>query len=432
MATIHSAARRRRVRQAIGTVVIGLLVAACASSSTGTELHARAHRAPIDRRTTAATVLANSQLAMDIYDSLAGASGNFVFSPFTVSVGLEQLALGAEGATALQLAGVQHQPPGLDLRSGLNTLSQQLAGRAGDRQNDVREGVITLDLPVVPWVQQDMDVLPSYLRSLDRWFGAGVRSVDFRSDPGAAHQAIDNWMAEQTDHQIDAVVTPGQITDATQLVTTAGAFIAAPWDQRFDVTRTRQTIFHRLDGSSESVTSIGLTAARGLEYASSRGWQAVMVPYLGRELAMVVLVPDPGQFHAVEHRLDGAELQSVLDALRPAALDLELPRFEILTRSNLGPVLRAHGLTTIFDPAHARLGGLAPDLLLTLDGFDEAAFVSADEEGMQAAAPTAVRAPVPPPSAPVVVRVDRPFIVAVVDRASGEPVLFGRVVDPIA
>jgi len=52
---------------------------------------------------------------------------------------------------------------------------------------------------------------------------------------------------------------------------------------------------------------------------------------------------------------------------------------------------------------------------------------------MQAAAPTAVR-PLPPgpTSPPVEVTVDRPFLVAVIDRASGEPLLLGRVVDPLS
>ncbi len=84
----------------------------------------------------------------------------------------------------------------------------------------------------------------------------------------------------------------------------------------------------------------------------------------------------------------------------------------------------------MFDPARAKLPGITGDEALWVSHFDEEAFVSADEEGMQASAPTAVRAPVAgaPPSTSL--DIDRPFMVAVVDRASGEPLLFGRVVDP--
>ena len=90
------------------------------------------------------------------------------------------------------------------------------------------------------------------------------------------------------------------------------------------------------------------------------------------------------------------------------------------------------GATTLFDPGQARLPGITADEALWLAALDQASFLSADEEGSQASAPTALRAP--PPGAPVTVSLDinRPFVVAVVDRASGEPLLLGRVVDPLA
>ena len=48
-------------------------------------------RAPIDRRTTAATVLSNSELAAELYRSLAHRAGNFVFSPYAISVALAEV-----------------------------------------------------------------------------------------------------------------------------------------------------------------------------------------------------------------------------------------------------------------------------------------------------------------------------------------------------
>jgi serpin B len=109
-----------------------------------------------------------------------------------------------------------------------------------------------------------------------------------------------------------------------------------------------------------------------------------------------------------------------------------MPRFQFSTRVTLDPLLRAGGLTTLFDPAKAQLPGITGDEALWVDQFDEDAFVSADEEGMEASAPTAVRPPPVMPPARTTLRIDRPFLVAVVDRASGEPLLFGRVVDPTA
>jgi len=155
-----------------------------------------------------------------------------------------------------------------------------------------------------------------------------------------------------------------------------------------------------------------------------------MLPFLGRQLAMVLLVPDEGRFRSVESQLDGPGFQSVLDALHPLPLDLDMPRFQFSTGLTLDPLLRAGGLTTLFDPAKSELPGITGDEALWVDHFDEDAFISADEEGMEASAPTAVHPAPPMPTARTTLQVDRPFLVAVVDRASGAPLLFGRVVDP--
>ena len=129
------------------------------------------------------------------------------------------------------------------------------------------------------------------------------------------------------------MVPSGQTTEATRLITTTGTAIAAPWDQRFDVSRTRQDTFHRLDGQTEDDTTMSITASRGLLYDAGPGWRAVMLPYLGRQLAMVVIVPDAGRFGDFEAGFDGTQLQSVLDGLVPTGIDLQMPRFQFATQS---------------------------------------------------------------------------------------------------
>ena len=107
-----------------------------------------------------------------------------------------------------------------------------------------------------------------------------------------------------------------------------------------------------------------------------------------------------------------------------------MPRFQFSTELDLPRALAADGVPSLFDPAQARLPGITDDEALSLSLFDQQTFVSADEEGSQASAPTAI-VTVPsgtPPTTSFVI--DRPFLLAVVDRASGEPLIFGRVVDP--
>jgi len=422
MARIAPVHLRRRRQALVAAGVVMALAAACAGGATGTEVRSHVRRAPIDRSTTAATVASNTELATDVYRSLARRAGNFVFSPYAISLALAEVAAGATGITALELAGTQHQARDQNLASGLNTLAQQIATRAGDRENDVREGQVSIDLPVAVWGQLDTLVKQPFLDQLARWYGTGLRLVDFRSDPGAARTAVNNWMHDQSSSQFDAVVPPGQVTQATRLLMTAGAFIAAPWDQRFDATRTRPSTFQLLGHGTTVVTTMAVTSPEGLSYARGDGWQAVMLPYLGRQLAMVLIVPDTGRFDTVQSSLDGSSFQSIVDALRPMPIELEMPRFQFSTPLTLDTLLKANGLGSLFDPARARLPGITGDEALWVSHFDE--------EGTQASAPTAGRPAVAATAPSVSLTIDRPFILSVVDRASGEPLLFGRVVDP--
>jgi serine protease inhibitor len=422
--------RARRLRWSALGLALGLVLAACSGSTAGTQVQSSANRAPMARSTTGATVLANSQLATDLYHQIARQQQNFSFSPYAASIALAEVGAGAAGITAQQLAAVQHVADASRLDRGLNTLMQQVDSRDGDRQNDTRQGHVTVQVPIAVWGQLDTRVEPPYLDALARWFGSGMHLVDFRSDPQAAGSTINQWVADQTINQLTEVVPAGQITEATRLITASGAYIAAPWDQRFDVSRTRQDTFHRLDGSTEDDTTMSITADRGLLYDTGEGWQAVMLPYLGRQLAMVVIVPGAGRFSDFESHLDGPQLQAILDGLAPTAINLEMPRFQFSTQLNLAGPLATLGVSSLFTPGQAQLPGITRDEPLWLAAADQESFISADEEGSQASAPTAVRPQ--PAGTPVTVslNVNRPFLVAVVDRASGEPLLFGRVLTP--
>ena len=51
------------------------------------------------------------------------------------------------------------------------------------------------------------------------------------------------------------------------------------------------------------------------EYARGDGYQAVSLPYLGRELSMVVILPTDGTFTQFEQGLDGARVDGILRSL---------------------------------------------------------------------------------------------------------------------
>ena len=163
-------------------------------------------------------------------------------------------------------------------------------------------------------------------------------------------------------------------------------------------------------------------------YAEAPDWQLIRLPYVGGELSMRLLLP-----RAVRH--DPSELSAFLQPLLgPAtvmtrsAVDLTMPKWDTSSALSLLDTLRGLGLTDLSD-----LSGIAPGLAVS-DAVHRAN-ITVDEEGSEAAAATGIAVATgafgPGPSTPVM-RVDRPFVWAVVHEPTGTPTFVGSVVDPTA
>ena len=408
-----------------------VVVSACGGPSTGTEVQSHTVRQAPDPGMIPATALANSALGADLYQVLAARDGNFVFSPYTVSTGLAMAGAGAGGTTAQQFDVVQHLTPGLDLDLGLNSIAQQLATREGDQSSSTRRGRVSLDLPVSLWGQKDTHVEQPFLDTLSSSFGTGIRLVDFRSDPEASRRAMNTWVRQQTDGTIEELVPRGTVNDITRLVVTDAASVRAPWDVPFDPGGSQPAPFTMLDGHTTNPMTMTAQAPKGLLYAKSDGWEAVGLPYLGRQLEMIVLAPDAGRFADVEQQFDGAELQRVLTLLQPTPLELHLPRFGFTTQTNLADALSQIGASAAFTPGEADFSGITQDESLSISAFPQQAFISADEDGTVAKATQVVSSQDATPTVGLTkVTIDRPFIIMVVDRATDEPLFLGRVTNP--
>ena len=92
----------------------------------------------------------------------------------------------------------------------------------------------------------------------------------------------------------------------------------------------------------------------------------------------------------------------------------------------------AMGMTTAFEDT-ADLSGMNGKTDLKITAVIHKAFVKVDEEGSEAAAATAVVVGIKSaaPQEPIEFVADHPFLYAIVDRATGAILFFGRVANPL-
>jgi len=149
-----------------------------------------------------------------------------------------------------------------------------------------------------------------------------------------------------------------------------------------------------------------------------------------------VLPPTGTGVEAYAAGLTPARWDALVGALRDATLPVQLPRFALKGRSRWDAPLGRLGMADAFDPRRADFSGLSPACLpqgpsgndCHIGFVQQDVDLQVDEEGTVAAAVTSVG--IRATSAPVPFTVDRPFLFAIRERASGAILFVGRVVDP--
>jgi serpin B len=370
----------------------------------------------------------NSAFAFDLYQALRDKDGNLFYSPYSISVALAMTYAGAHGETAQQMADTLHfMLPEDCLHASFNSLDLELGQRGqGAKGKDGDE--FRLNIVNAIWGQKDYHFLDTFLDLLAENYGAGVRILDFASEPQESRININEWVSDETEGRIKDLLPPGFITPLTRLVLTNAIYFNAAWQYPFDKNATREESFYLLDG--EEITVPMMRQEEMLGYAEGDGYQAVELPYDGGQVSMVILLPQSGEFETFEKSLDAQRVNAILENLESRGVALAMPRFESESAFSLRESLAAMGMTDAFS-GDADFSGMTGNRDLFISDVVHKAFVSVDEAGTEAAAATAVGMVTSmPPEATVEVNVNHPFVFLIRDIPTNTVLFVGRIINP--
>ncbi len=375
----------------------------------------------------------NGEFAFDLYRALSTTDGNLFFSPHSISTALAMTYAGAEGDTRDAMADTLRFPlPPERPHSAFEALSRDLGSRtAGEDEDSFR-----LNVANAVWAQEGHPFRDDYLEVVRDSYGGEVSLANFAGDPDGSRSEINRWVGRATEGKIEDLIPPDLIDVLTRMVLVNAVYFKAGWLYPFAEVFTATAPFHLLDGTTADVDMMSTTQYFG--YGSGDGYQVVVLPYVGGEMYMAVLLPDLGRFQEFEERLDGGFVGQALARVSESYLALEMPRFEFDAAFRLGETLKALGMSAAFDAGAADFSGMdglscaARDKgCLYIGAVVHKAFVSVDEAGTEAAAATAVMMQTESAKPiPVEVKVDRPFIFVIRDYATGTNLFVGRVVKP--
>lgn len=375
----------------------------------------------------AAVVAGNNRFALDLYQELAGDSGeNLFLSPYSVSTALAMTYAGARGNTAAQMAQTLHFP------FSAEEFHPAMGGVICQINDPAREGY-TLNVANRLWGQQGYPFLPEFLGTVEDHYSAGLEELDFIGSPEPSRATINQWVEDQTNNKIQNLLPQGSITPDTRLVLTNAIYFLGDWKYQFDPKSTSDAPF--FVSPQESITLPLMQRFAELRYGDYDGVQVVELPYQNEELSLVAFLPDDiGGLPAFEAALTPELLDTYLDGLVTDGVSVWLPRFEMTSQFALGGTLSAMGMTDAFDPLAADFSGINGGRDLFISSVVHKAFIQLDEKGTEAAAATGVVVgvtSVDPDPIPEF-RADHPFCFLIRDNLTESILFLGRVVAPEA
>jgi serpin B len=392
---------------------VAFFVVACSSTPTV---------APPDKADTTAIVDGNTKFALDLYAKLP-AQGNLFFAPYSISSALAMTYVGARGDTAKEMKTVLDFPADEQLHPAYRYLNWELNGDTGKKRG------YQLSVANRLWGQKGYPWKKEFLDTTQKYYGAGIQDVDFRDDTEAARKTINDWVEKQTKDKIKELLTKGILTRDSRLVLTNAIYFKGDWASQFKKDRTHSAPFHV---SADKTTPVPLmNQLTSFEYTDDRDVQVVKMPYVGKELEMVVILPKKVDgLRDVEKSLTPAKLKGWTTGTRTEKVDVTLPKFKVESGFDLKETLMALGMKTAFDDKTADLTGTATAEQLFIGAVIHKAFVEVGEEGTEAAGATAVIEQTKdgggPRPAIFTFRADHPFLFLIRDSRSGAILFLGR------
>nr|CAB3493990.1 unnamed protein product [Digitaria exilis] len=314
-------------------------------------------------------------------------SNNVVFSPLSIHVALGRLlAAGAGGATRNQLLAA--------LAGG---------GGAADRLQALGEEVarvVLADGAEAGGPRIAFSLTPSSLtRNPPAVFVLkGPTCVLFFCQAEEVPGRVNSWVEKVTSGRIKDLLQPGSVDKDTMLILANALYFKGAWAKKFDVSKTEDSEFHLLDGSS--VQAPFMSSGDDQYIASYNHFKVLKLPYQQggdkRQFSMYILLLEAqdGLWSLAEKLSSEPEfLDKHIPVSKIPVGQMKVPKFKISYGFEASEMLKGLGLGLPFS-AEADLSELvdAPARQKkSVSSVIHKSFVEVNEGGTEAAAASAIR-----------------------------------------
>ena len=368
-------------------------------------------------------------LVFDLFDKPG--TDNVVVSPYSIWTALAM----AENATdPHSVAGIQMKHMLQHDRVGDGLVDQWYIDTKKDIEKENKKVVISSGNAIFT-TNPNLD--PACVYNANAIFASGVFKLTGRED-------INSFVSDHTEKMIPKLLT--EDPDGPTILINA-VYFKAQWTKKFDPLYTRDGFFHPFGrdrwmvGRNDRNPCKMMNMDKDMVYGETPKFQMIKLDYGDKdtdEFSAFIALPNRGNPSENNDQTlvnDTARYMFSVGSpdnwvelfnMRHRKVNLLMPRFEVSGGvDNLKDYMQKNGVSELFKPGGLINMALCPDDCI----YDviHHAVIRVDEEGTTAAAATAVVATrgMPPPS--TVVRVDRPFIFAVIHNPTKTLIFVARV-----
>ncbi|XP_069801705.1 alpha-2-antiplasmin isoform X2 [Dendropsophus ebraccatus] len=331
---------------------------------------------------------------------------NVVVSPFSIALGLLQLALGAENQTEKQI---------------LKTLQVESLQCVHEKLQKVTKQLVKSSLSVATrmYFKKDFHIKESFLKRSERLYG--TKPANLKQNMQQNVDGINEWVNKATRGKIPNFLS--NIPSNTVLMLLNAIFFKGIWKNKFDPAKTVSDVFMVNDKESVDVDMMH-SVRYPLSYFSHDkiNSQVARLPFKGN-MSLIVVMPVQTNWNlsGILDEVNRTELYPKLQKEQPTFL--KVPKLNLDFKLELGHVLSNLGLGELFSSPN--LKGIS-DEDLVVSSVEHQSTLQLNEEGVEAAAATAS----------VMSRslstfsINRPFLYFIFDDLTGLPLFLGYVRNP--
>ncbi|XP_054713872.1 intracellular coagulation inhibitor 2-like [Uloborus diversus] len=325
---------------------------------------------------------ANNYLAVNLYRLLANEKQNVFFSPISVSAAMAMLFCGAKNETAAEMRSVLGYEHANIEDETISTLLSNILSSIEDGSEHY-----TLTMANCLLSNSDFKVKNEFKSLLCNSFKAKIAEVDFQNEKEVLDE-INRWVNEKTSGKISSLLD--SLDPMTVMVLLNAVYFKGNWLHEFPKESTDLQCFynHGEKNDAKEVNMMHLKAK--FSYTENESYKALQLPYLGNEIAMVVLLPNAMDgLESLERELTPSMLNDLKRKMRSTKVEVALPKFKLEYLKPLTEYFQKLGLNKVFQ-CGADLGNINDSKNLLVSEIMHKAVLDVNEEGSEAAAVTAV------------------------------------------